>query len=118
MAQTREGTMPQGLGEFEQMVLLAILHVEGEAYGVPIMDEIERRTGRRISRAAVYVTLMRLEKRGLITSWMGEPTGERGGKARRCVRIEPRGIEALRESRRAMERMWGDLDPATVESSR
>jgi PadR family transcriptional regulator PadR len=106
--------MPQGLGEFEQMVLLAILQVEGEPYGVPIMDEIERRTGRTVSRAAVYVTLRRLEKRGLVTSWMGEPTGERGGKARRCVRVEPKGLELLREARRAMNRMWDDLDAATV----
>jgi DNA-binding PadR family transcriptional regulator len=112
------GTMPQGLGEFEQMVLLAILHVEGEAYGVPIVEEIEGRTGRTISRAAVYVTLRRLEKRGLVTSWMGEPTGERGGKARRCVRVEPEGVELVRESRRAMERMWDDLEPGIMESAR
>lgn len=109
--------MAQGLGEFEQMVLLAILHVEDEAYGVPIMEEIERRTGRSVSRAAVYVTLRRLEKRGLLTSWMSEPTGERGGKARRCVRVEAEGLELLAESRRAMERMWDDLDPAIVEGA-
>ena len=106
--------MPQGLGEFEQIVLLAILHVGGEAYGVPIVEEIEQRTGRTVSRAAVYVTLRRLEKRGLLTSWMSEPTGERGGKARRCVRVEPEGLERLQEARRAMERMWGDLDPAVA----
>lgn len=109
--------MPQGLGEFEQMVLLAILHVEGETYGVPIMEEIERRTGRTVSRAAVYVTLRRLEKRGLVTSWMGEPTGERGGKARRCVRVESEGLELLREARQAMESMWEDLDPGIVEGT-
>ncbi len=109
--------MPQGLGEFEQMVLLAILHVKGEAYGVPIVEEIERRTGRTVSRAAVYVTLRRLEKRRLVTSWMSEPTGERGGKARRCARVEPEGVELLRESRRAMECMWDDLDPGIVESA-
>lgn len=109
--------MSQGLGEFEQMVLLAILHVEGEPYGVPIMEEIERRTGRDVSRAAVYVTLRRLEKRGLLTSWMSEPTGERGGKARRCVRVEPEGLTLLRESREAMDRMWDDLDPAAVEGT-
>jgi len=108
--------MPQGLGEFEQMVLLAILHVGDEAYGVPIMEEIERRTGRSISRAAVYVTLRRLEKKGILTSWMSEPTGERGGKARRCVRVEAEGRELLLESRRTMERMWDDLDPEAVES--
>ena len=110
--------MPQGLGEFEQMVLLAILHVEGETYGVPIVEEIERRTGRSVSRAAVYVTLRRLEKRGLLTSWMSDPTGERGGKARRCVRVEPEGVELLRESRRAMDRMWDDLDPALLDGAR
>jgi len=109
--------MPQGLGEFEQMVLLAILHVKGDAYGVPIVEEIERRTGRSVSRAAVYVTLRRLEKKGLISSWMSEPTGERGGKARRCVRVDAEGVDLLRESRRAMERMWADLDPETVESA-
>lgn len=108
--------MPQGLGEFEKMVLLAILHVRGEAYGVPIVEEIERRTGRTVSRAAVYVTLRRLEKKGLLTSWMSEPTGERGGKARRCVRVEPGGVALLRESRQAMDRMWDDLDPGTLES--
>jgi DNA-binding PadR family transcriptional regulator len=110
--------MPQGLGEFEQMVLLAILHVKGEAYGVPIVEEIERRTGRTVSRAAVYVTLRRLEKRGLVISWMSEPTGERGGKARRCVRVEPEGVELVRESRRAIERMWDDLEPGIMEGAR
>ena len=100
------------------MVLLAILHVKGEAYGVPIVEEIERRTGRTISRAAVYVTLRRLEKRGLVLSWMSEPTGERGGKARRCVRVEPEGVELVRESRRTMERMWDDLEPGIMESAK
>lgn len=109
--------MSQGLGEFEQMVLLAILHVKGEAYGVPIVDEIESRTGRAVSRAAVYVTLRRLEKRGLVSSWMGESTGERGGKARRYVRVEPHGVEFLREARRAMQNMWGDLDLGIAESA-
>jgi PadR family transcriptional regulator PadR len=107
--------VPQSLGEFEQMVLLAILHVKGEVYGVPIVEEIESRTGRSVSRAAVYVTLRRLEKRGLVTSWMSEPTRERGGKSRLCVRVEPEGVVLLRESRRAMERMWDDLDPTLLE---
>ena len=103
--------MPQSLGEFEQMVLLAILQLKGEVYGVPIVEEIEARTGRSVSRAAVYVTLRRLEKRGLVSSWMSDPTRERGGKARLCVRVEPEGVALLRESRRAMERMWDNLDP-------
>lgn len=110
--------MPQGLGEFEQMVLVAILHVGEEAYGVPIVEEIERRTGRSVSRAAVYVALRRMEGRGLLTSWMSEPTGERGGKARRYVRVEPQGVELLREARQAMDRMWGELDPAVLDGAR
>jgi len=100
------------LGEFEQMVLLAIVQLTGDVYGVPIVDEIERRTGRSVDRAAVYVTLRRLEQKGLITSWMGDPTPERGGKARRCVRIEPEGLRLLRESRRVMDQMWRGLSPA------
>ena len=63
----------QGLGEFEQLVLLAIAQLRGEAYGVPIVEEIERRTGRSVARAAVYVTLRRLEEKGFVSSWMGDP---------------------------------------------
>lgn len=101
----------QGLGDFEQMVLLAILHLGDDVYGVPIVDEIERRTGRAVSRAAVYVTLRRLEEKGLVSSWMSAPTAERGGKPRRCVRVEPLGLQRLRESRAAVDRMWRGLDP-------
>lgn len=104
----------QGLGEFEQMVLLAIARLEGEAYGVPIVEEIERRTGRSVARAAVYITLRRLEEKGLVSSWMSDPTPERGGKGRRCVKLEAEGVRALREARRAAERMWQGLDPATL----
>jgi DNA-binding PadR family transcriptional regulator len=101
----------EGLGEFEQMVLLAIMHLGDEVYGVPIVDEIERRTGRSVARAAVYVTLRRLEQKGLLSSWMGDPTDERGGKARRCVRVTPAGHQALRDARTAIDRMWRGLDP-------
>lgn len=107
--------MAQGLGEFEQMVLLAILHLDGDAYGVPIVEEIQRRTDRSVSRAAVYVTMRRLEKKGLLTSWLGKPTDERGGKPRRYVRLEAEGRKQLLESRRTMERMWGGLDPTALE---
>ena len=101
----------QGLGEFEQMVLLAILQLDGEVYGVPVVDEIERRTGRSVSRSAVYVALRRLEDKGLVSSWMSDPVPERGGKPRRCVKVEPEGLRLLRESRRTMEQMWQGLDP-------
>jgi DNA-binding PadR family transcriptional regulator len=103
--------MRETLGEFEQLVLLAIMQVSGEVYGVPIVDEIERRTGREVSPAAVYITLRRLEEKGLLSSWMSEPTAERGGKARRCVKITHRGIVSLREARHVLDQMWKGLDP-------
>jgi DNA-binding PadR family transcriptional regulator len=108
--------MSESLGEFEQMVLLAIIRLEGEVYGVPITEEIERCTGRAVSPAAVYVTLRRLEQKGLVRSWLGEPVRERGGKPRRCVKVEPAGVRALRESRQRMEALWKGLDPALRKS--
>ncbi len=104
----------QGLGEFEQMVLLAIAHLQDEAYGIPIVDEIERRTGRSVARAAVYVTLRRLEEKGFISSRMSDPTPERGGKGRRYAKLEPEGAKALREARQVAERMWRGLDPGSL----
>lgn len=104
----------QGLGEFEQMVLLAILHLDNDAYAIPIVDEIERRTGRSVARAAVYITLRRLEEKGFVSSWMGQPIAERGGKARRYVKLETAGVKALREARSATERMWRGLDPTSL----
>ena len=101
----------EALGEFEHMVLLAILHLGDGVYGVPIVDEIQRRTGRTVAPAAVYITLRRLEQTGLLTSWMGDPTPERGGKSRRCVKVTRAGLQALHESRRAMDQMWRGLDP-------
>ena len=103
-----------GLGEFEQMVLLAVTHLRNEAYAIPIVDEIERRTGRSVARAAVYITLRRLEEKGFVSSWMSEPLPERGGKPRRYVRLEAAGAKALREARSAAEQMWKGLDPALL----
>src|SRR6476620_11721457 len=104
----------QGLGEFEKLVLLAIAHLKGDAYGIPIVEEIERRTGRSVARAAVYITLRRLEEKGFVSSWMGDPIPERGGKARRYVKLESAGAKALREARSAAEQMWRGLDPALL----
>jgi PadR family transcriptional regulator len=101
----------EALGEFEHIVLLAILRLGDGVYGVPIVDEIQRRTGRTVSPAAVYVTLRRLEQKGLLTSWMGDSTPERGGKSRRCVKITRAGRESLRESRKVLDSMWKGLDP-------
>jgi DNA-binding PadR family transcriptional regulator len=103
------------LGEFEQLVLLAILQLAGagddDVYGVPIVDEIERRTARPVSRVAVYVALRRLEQKGLVSTWMGDPRPARGGKSRRCVTVTKAGLRMLRESRRALDQMWSGLDP-------
>lgn len=107
----------QGLGEFEQLVLLAIVRLKGEVYGVPIVEEIERRTGRSVARAAVYVTLRRLEEKGLISSSMSEPAAERGGRPRRLVQVEPAGLAALRESRRMLDRMWSGLGSVVEDRS-
>lgn len=107
----------ESLGEFEQLVLLAIVRLGtgDDVYGVPIVDEIERRTRRSVSRAAVYVTLRRLEQKGLVESWMSEPTEERGGKARRCVRLTRAGAQTLRDARHAIDQMWSGLDPKLKE---
>lgn len=102
----------EALGEFEQAVMLAILHLGEDVYGVPIADEIERRTGRAVSPAAVYVTLRRLEQKGLLSSAMSPPTPERGGKARRCVRVTAAGRDTLRLTRQVIDSMWKGLDPA------
>ena len=104
----------EGLGEFEQLVLLAILHLsdagEADVYGVPIVSEIERRTERSVSRVAVYISLRRLEGKGLVKTWMGDPLAERGGKSRRCVKVTASGLRALRDARRAMDEMWRGLN--------
>jgi PadR family transcriptional regulator, regulatory protein PadR len=101
------------LGEFEQLVLLAVLHLApaGDVYGVPIVDEIERRTSRQVSRAAVYIAFRRLEHKGLVATWMSEPTHERGGKSRRCVEVTSAGLQMLRDARQAIDSMWRGLDP-------
>jgi PadR family transcriptional regulator, regulatory protein PadR len=75
-------------------------------------EDLERRTGRSVSRAAVYITVRRLEEKGFVSSRMSEPTPERGGKGRRYVRLEAEGAKALREARRIVEQMWQGLDPA------
>lgn len=101
----------QTIGEFELLVLLAAIRLgEDRAYPVSIVDEIEERAGRSARRAAVYVALQRLERKGLVTSALGAPLPERGGKARRYVRVEPAGVAAVREMRRSLEGMWADLD--------
>ena len=98
------------LGEFEQVVLLAVAQLEGEGYGVTIRREIEERARREVSVGAVYATLSRLEEKGLLHSWEGQPEARRGGRARRHYRLEPAGARALRASRGMMDRMWDGVD--------
>ena len=99
--------MPVTLGEFELLVLLACLRLgDDDAYAVSIADEIAARTGRSIQRAAVYVTLQRLEKKRLVSTRLGDPRAERGGKARRLVHVERAGREAVRTTRESLQRMW------------
>ena len=98
------------LGEFEQIVLLAIVRIGDGVYGVPIVEEIERRTGRRVAPAAVHITLRRLEYKGLVASWLGDPTPQRGGKARRYVKVTRAGVESLRATRNVIDQMWQGLD--------
>ena len=100
------------LGEFEQLLLFALLQLgEDDAYGSRIRDAIEARTGRTVSPGAVYTALDRLEGRGLVSSVLGEPTPQRGGKRKRYYRIEPQGAELLRRSHDALARMARGLAP-------
>src|SRR5258708_2788008 len=99
------------LGEFEQTVMLAALRQPDGTYAVTIREEIESRTGRNVSRGAIYVTLDRLEKKGYLESWLADPTPERGGRAKRYYKINQLGMEALTESWNALNKMWHGLDP-------
>lgn len=99
------------LGEFEMIVLLAVLHLGDGAYGVTILQEIEERAERAVSRGAVYITLDRLEKKGYLTSSLGEATAERGGKAKRFFSVTAEGLSALDDSRRILSKMWRGLEP-------
>ena len=98
------------LGEFEQLVVLGVLHNASEAYGVPIWRELEERTGRNVSLAAVYKTLDRLESKGLLRSVIGPPSAARGGRSKRVYQITPSGLRLLRASLTAVARMTKGLE--------
>jgi PadR family transcriptional regulator PadR len=103
--------MPKGeyLGEFEHIVLLTILRLGDGAYGASIRSEIERVTDRSPVIGTVHATLERLERKKLVTSWIGEPTAERGGKAKRHFKIEAEGISALKSAQTTLERLQAGL---------
>ena len=97
------------LGEFELMILLAVLHLGDGAYGVPISRELERHRGRDVSVGSVYAALDRLESKGLVASTLGDPTPERGGKAKRYFRITEEGLRQVHETRRVLTVLWTSL---------
>ena len=96
--------------EFELVVLLAVLGLRDEAYPVSIRDAIEERTRRKVSRAAVFITLERLERKGFVTSNYGDPTPVRGGRAKRFFRATPAGIAAAKDALHLMQSMAAGLD--------
>jgi DNA-binding PadR family transcriptional regulator len=106
-----EESMPRGeyLGEFEQMVMLAVARLGGEAYGIAILDEIRERTGAEVAVASVYSSLDRMERRGYVSSSVGAPTPERGGRAKKYFALEPDGRHALHRSRSALDSLWDGL---------
>ena len=104
--------MPRGeyLGEFEQLVLLAVARLGADAYGIAILEEIQRRAGTEAAVASVYAALDRLERRSLVASSIGDPTPERGGRAKRFFALTPAGADALQRARGALDAMWDGLE--------
>lgn len=101
-------TLP--LGEFEQLVLLALLRLGPDAYGATVRREIEARTGREVAISAVYTTLERLENKGYLRSRLGEPTAERGGRRRRHFELLPAGARALKVAYEVFKGMTAGLE--------
>ena len=105
------------LGEFEQIVLLAILQLGDDAYGVPIRLEIERRTGRALTVGALYRTLDRLEDKRYVSSVFSDPTPERGGRSKRYFKVTTLGLQTLRASHEALAAMWDGVEPLVLGGS-
>ncbi len=101
-----EAKMPS---DFEQQVLLAVWRLGEHVYGASVRDELEARTGRELAQGAVYVTLVRLEKKGLLLSRLSDPTPVRGGKAKRYFEITPHGVAGVQAVRRTMDKLWEGL---------
>jgi len=100
---------PPSLGEFELMVLLALIRLGDEAYGVPISHEIEQCSGREAVLGSVYAALDRLEEKGLVRSRLGDPTAARGGRAKRYFRTTQDGMRAVRETQRVLTSLWSGI---------
>ena len=104
------------LGEFELMLLLTVIHLGEDAYGVPISRELERHRGRDVSVGSVYAALERLEAKGLVSSNLGDPTPERGGKAKRFFRITREGLRQVHETRRVLTKLWQVIPDLKLEA--
>src|SRR5918993_2858208 len=100
---------PAVLGDFEQLVLLGVERLQDSAYGAAIRQEIHARSGRDVSINAVYTTLDRLERKGFLKSWVGDPTPQRGGRRRKFYALRPAGVAALRQAYRAFTAMADGL---------
>ena len=100
------------LGEFEHMVVLALLRLDDRAYGVTVRQEIEERAHREVSIGAIYATLDRLEAKGYVKSRLGDPTPERGGRSKRFFQVTAKGVAAVNRTHRALDRLTEGLDLA------
>lgn len=99
------------LGEFEELVLLCVRRLGDAGYGAAIQDELVASAGREATLGAIYAALDRMVRKGFVSSWLGEPSPERGGRAKRHYAVEPAGEVALRESRKVRERLWTRPEP-------
>jgi DNA-binding PadR family transcriptional regulator len=105
-------TKKKCLGEFEQMIIAAVLRLGDEAYGTSIIDSIARHTGREVGSGALSVTLDRLERKGLVRSELADPGQERAGRPRRYIRVTPAGLALARDSRLALLNVWRGIEGA------
>ena len=97
------------LGGFELLVLLALIRLGDDAYGVPISEAIEESSGREVALGSVYITLDRLEAKGLVSSKLGEPTAARGGRAKTYFRVTARGLREVRQAQRTLIKLWNGV---------
>jgi PadR family transcriptional regulator PadR len=100
----------KGLGELEQLVLLALVRLGGEAYSVPLVIEMEDKSGQEVAQSAVFIVLRRLEDKGLVSSRMEASGDNASGRERRYFKLEPEGRKRLEEARRLVERLWDGID--------
>ncbi len=105
------------LGEFEEVVLLTIGILDQDAYGVNILTELTKQTGRPISVGALHTALMRLEEKGFVQSWTGGATPERGGRRKRYFNLTLAGLRSLKEAKMLRDQLWNQLPPLTWEGS-